>query len=251
MTDLELYKSFVFRQFTFAPGHRAGYPNGAPYHYVGYLHRGTARLAGEDGVLELKEGDLFYIPRGCRYRSYWDGEEKVCFDSFAFEAFLETVGVGYRLQKIQMTDELRALHGELTENLRVNLYSVSLLYQIVWKILPNLKQSPYHKKSAMVQQIINYIYEHPDERSDLVARQLGISESTLYHLLKQQINKTPNLLRREAKCQQAVNLLTCTDLSVEQVSIQLGFSSASYMRKLLYSQTGKTPLQIRKSAQNL
>ena len=63
MTDLELYKSFVFRQFTFAPGHRAGYPNGAPYHYVGYLHRGTARLAGEDGVLELKEGDLF-ISRG-------------------------------------------------------------------------------------------------------------------------------------------------------------------------------------------
>lgn len=251
MTDLELYKSFTFRQFTFAPGHRAGYPDGAPHHYVGYLHRGSARLAGEDGVVELKEGDLFYIPRGCRYRSYWGGERKVCFDSFAFEAFPETETADYSLQKIPMTDEVRALHQELTRNLRVNLYSISLLYQILWKVMPNLKQSPYQKKSALVRRIVNYIYEHPDERSDLVARHLGISQSTLYHLLKQKINKTPNLLRREAKCQQAVNLLTCTDLSVEQVSIQLGFSSASYMRKLLYSQTGKTPLQIRKSAQNL
>ena len=251
MTDLELYKSFIFRQYTFAPGHRAGYSNGAPHHYVGYLHCGSARLVGEDGVVELKEGDLFYIPRGCRYRSYWDGERKVCFDSFAFEAFPETEGGGYSLQKISMTDEVRALHQELTQIRRVNLYSISLLYQILWKVIPNLKQSPYHKKSALVRQIVNYIYEHPHERSDLVARHLGISESTLYHLLKQQINKTPNLLRQEARCQQAVNLLTCTDLSVEQVSIQLGFSSASYMRKLLHRLTGKTPLQIRKTMQDL
>lgn len=251
MTDLELFKSFSFRLYTFAPGHRADNSHGASHHYIGYLYRGAARLVSEEGVLELKEGDLFYIPRGCRYRSYWADDCEVRFDSFAFDAFPRGEKIDYCLQKIPMTEEVRALHQTLAQDRQVNLCSVSVLYQILWKVMPDLKQMPYQRKNTLVQRIANYIYEHPHERNDQVAYHLGISESTLYHLLKQQINKTPNLLRQEARCQQAVNLLTCTDLSVEQVSIQLGFSSASYMRKLLHRLTGKTPLQIRKSTQNL
>jgi AraC-like DNA-binding protein len=70
-------------------------------------------------------------------------------------------------------------------------------------------------------------------------------------LIKKELGKTPNRVRQEAKCQQAVRLLTCTDLPVEEISTRLGFSSSSYMRKLLRLTTGKTPLQIRKAAQSM
>ena len=73
----------------------------------------------------------------------------------------------------------------------------------------------------------------------------------MYHLLKTKLGKTPNRLRQEAKCQQAVKLLTCTDLSVEQISTQLGFSSSSYFRKIFHSKVHKTPTAYRKESRNI
>ena len=251
MEDRELFESFLFRLYSFSFKHDTDNSRGVSHHYIGYLYRGSARLVSEEGTLELKAGDLFYIPKGCRYRSYWEGDSEIRFDSFAFDAFPRAEGVDYCLQKIPMTEEVGRLHRALAQERKVNLLSVSILYQLLWNVMPVLKQSPYNKQNALAHKIANYIHHHPNERSDKVARQLGISESTMYHVLKQKLNKTPNLLRQEELCQQAINLLTCTDLSVEQVSIQLGFSSASYMRKLLYGYTGKTPLQIRKSAQEI
>lgn len=250
MEDQELFKSFLFRLYTFAPKHHTNNLHGVARHYIGYLYRGSAKLVSDEETLELEEGDLFYIPKGCRYHSYWYGKDGAQFDSFSFAAIPEQAHTGYCLQKLNMTDEVRRLHRELAQDRTVNVRSVGLLYRLLWELMPTMKQRPYGKNDALARKIANHIYEHPDERSDLTARSCGVSESTMYHVLKNVMNKTPNQLRQEARCTRAINLLTSTDLSIEQVSIQLGFSSSSYMRKLLRATTGKTPLQIRKSTQN-
>ena len=251
MENRELFKSFSFQIFSFATRHQTNRSHGAPWHYIGYLYRGSGRLVSEDGTLELEAGDLFYIPKGCRYRSFWYGSSGAEFDSFAFSAIPSDAQSAYRLQKISVTEELRALHEDLAKDRRVNARSVAALYRLLWHLLPNLEESPFQGSDALAREIANYISEHPTERSDQTARACGVSESTMYHVLKKALDKTPNQLRREAKCRQAVNLLTCTDLSVEEVSRLLGFSSSSYMRKLLHMTLGKTPLQIRKSRQNI
>ena len=251
MEDRELYKSFAFNLYSFSAKNHTHKSKGVPRHYIGYLYRGFGRLVSEDCTLELQEGDLFYIPKGCRYQSHWYGNDGTQFDSFAFAAIPQDTYTDYRLQKFAMTDELRVLHMDLASDRTVNLRSVGALYKLLWCLLPTMEQQPFNKGDALAHKIANYIYEHPNERSDQTARNCGVSESTMYHVLKQTLGSTPNRLRQEAKCRQAVNLLSCTDLSVEQISIQLGFSSSSYMRKLLHATTGKTPLQIRKSAQNI
>ena len=92
MENFELYKSFNFKYYRAANGKHTDNSAGAPYHYIGYLHQGTARLHSTKGTIELEAGDLFYIPKGCSYHSYWyDG---ATFDSFAFSAIpFEAVSV--------------------------------------------------------------------------------------------------------------------------------------------------------------
>ena len=56
-------------------------------------------------------------------------------------------------------------------------------------------------------------------------------------------------MKQEILCEKAVQLLTTTDLSVEEISNRLLFSSSSYFRKIFKKYTGKTPRQIRKDSQ--
>lgn len=251
MEDLELFKSFDFRLYTFAPKRHTNNSRGVTRHYIGYIYHGSARIVSDNGTLELQEGDLFYIPKGCQYNSYWYGDDEIQFDSFSFSVVPQQNYTAYSLQKLTVTDEVRSLHTELARDRTVNARSVGILYQLLWALMPSMKQNAYSKSYTLARQIADYIYEHPDERSDRTARNCGVSESTMYHILKQELGSTPNRLRQEAKCQRAIDLLTCTDLSVEQISIQLGFSSSSYMRKMLRATTGKNPLEIRKASQNM
>lgn len=249
MEDLELYKSFVFKLYRFNPGRHTDNSAGVIRHYIGYMYRGSARIVSESGTIELQEGDLFYIPKGCKYHSYWYGDAEVVFDSFSFSAIPQQDYTTYCLQKLHITDKVKALHQNLAADRTVNTRSVAALYALLWELTPTMKQHTSCRRELLARKIADYIYEYPDEPSPQVANSCGVSESTMYHLLKLKLGKTPNQLRQEAKCQKAVVLLTSTDLSVERISQQLGFSSSSYMRKLLHATTGKTPLQIRKSAQ--
>lgn len=249
MEDFELYKSFSFKYYHAAPGKHTDNSAGARYHYIGYIHRGTARLVSAKGTIELEAGDLFYIPKGCSYHSYWyDGAE---FDSFAFSAIPQHEPISYCMQKLTMTPEVKQLHGQLSENKTVNANSVATLYKLLWLLMPTMRHHAYDRSSILAHKIEAAIYEQPDVSTEAIAKSCGVSQSTVYHLLKTVLQKTPNRIRQEAKCQQAVRLLTCTDLPVEEISTRLGFSSSSYMRKLLRSTTGKTPLQLRKAAQSI
>lgn len=251
MEDIELYKSFSFNLYNFNPGRHTDNSRGVGKHYIGYMYQGTALIVSEDTRLELQEGDLFYIPKGCRYHSYWYGESGAVFDSFAFSAIPQSSHTAYQLQKLTLTEQICKLHKRLAEDRTVNARSVGALYQLLWALLPTMKQVQYSRGNVLAKQLADYIYSNPDMRTDLAARNCGVSESTMYHVINRELGKTPNQLRQEAKCQQAIKLLTSTDLSVEQISAQLGFSSSSYMRKLLHAITGKTPLQIRKASQSM
>ena len=249
MEDFELYSSFAFKNYHRTSGKHTDSSAGCAYHYIGYLYRGSARIISEKDTLELQAGDLFYIPKGCRYHSYWYGGAN--FDSFAFSAIPQKEHISYCLQKLEMTQEVKILHKELAADRTVSPGSVATLYKLLWVLMPTMRHHTYDHGNELAGKIADMIYEHPEAPTVTIAEHCGVSQSTVYHLLKKELGKTPNRLRQEAKCQQAVRLLTCTDIPVEEISNRLGFSSSSYMRKLLRLTTGKTPMQIRKAAQSM
>ena len=117
------------------------------------LYRGSARIISEKDTLELQEGDLFYIPKGCKYHSYWYGQEGALFDSFAFSAIPQKESISYCLQKLTTTEEVKILHKQLAEDRTVNPHTVGLLYQLLWILIPTIRHHTYGQSGALARKI--------------------------------------------------------------------------------------------------
>ena len=219
---------------------------GAPLHYIAYMREGTGRLVGADRTVELAAGDFFYIPEGYPYQSYWKGEEVCRFDSYGFRHFPRPEGQAYPMQKMQADAEALMLLERLAQDKRIDCTSIGLFYQLLGCLMGRMDVGPESRKYQLVDAAENYMYEHTGYTAADVARHCGVSESTLYAAFREARGYTPTQARHRLLSERAVRLLTTTDMSVEAISEQLGFSSAIYFRKILAEQTGKTPRMIRR-----
>ncbi len=246
MDNIKFRNSFLFAQYTFRQYRHNQILPGAPSHYLGYLHEGYGRLQSRDATLTVRPGDLFYIPKGCAYHSYWHSEGDIRFDSLGFQYFPFPPDTAYPLQVITVTSELRVLLAELSAHKEIDGLSVGWLYQILQLALPTMTVVPKAPRDQLAEEAVAYMHRYPHAPATQVAAACQISESTLYNCLKRVYRKTPALMRQEILVQQATGLLTTTDLSVEEISDRLGFSSATYFRKVFKQHTGLSPRQMRR-----
>ena len=248
MNDASFFQSFIFWQITCAQYHHADMRMGAAVHYVGYLKEGHARLEGEKTTLTLQAGDYFYIPRFCRYQSYWYGAPVICFDSFGFQCYPENRHLTYPLQIIPANDEIRALHAPLMDNKSSSCENIGRFLLLFSACLRQMTAQPLSPRHTAVDRAVRAMTEQPGLSAPELAALCGISESSLYNAFQEVLGLTPVAMKHKLLAEKAVDLLCTTDASVESISAQLGFSSTSYFRKILAQQTGKTPREIRKNA---
>ena len=251
MNDIEFYKSFRFKEYTYDRPGGANNLAGVPLHFIGYLKRGHGTLISDNGRIDLLTGDLFYIPKGCKYRSYWFGDESTVFDSLGFEYFPLSDKNGFVMQKIEWTEEISTLYSPFLMSKELNATSIGFLYKLLGALEKIMTESPVSKKKSIVDKAISMINDDPSLTMAEHAARLGISESLLYSYFRSELGKKPNLVRQEALCKNAISLLTTTNLKIEEICDKVGISSASYFRKLLFAITGKTPSEIRKSSASL
>lgn len=250
MDDLSFANCFAFNLFHWQNSHYTDNSRGITRHHIGYMREGTGLLISNEDRISVTAGDLFFIPKGCCYRSYWEGEH-IHFDSFGFDAIPQLTNTTYCLQKIEMTDDIYAIYKELAADHTVSTRSVALLYALLAAILPQMALAPVSRQSDLSSRIVNYMRMNPSASIGAIAEACDVSESTLYQAFRKSLQKTPNTIRREIKCERAIQLLTSTSVPIEEISELAGFSSSSYFRKVLYLVTGKTPRQIRKEANTL
>lgn len=219
---------------------------GAPSHYIAYMREGTGKLVGADRTVELSAGDFFYIPDGYPYQSYWRGEDAVRFDSYGFRHFPRPEGQVYPMQKIPGSEEAHRLLEELAKDKRVSCASIGRFYLLLGCLMEKMTVAPESRKYMLVDAAESYMYSHTGYTAADVARHCGVSESTLYSAFREARGYTPVQAKHRLLAERAVRLLTTTDMPVEAISEQLGFSSSIYFRRVLSEQTGKTPRMIRR-----
>lgn len=250
MNDIKFFKSFTFNLFQYKQYHTTDMTNGCPVHYFAKLISGSAKIITADKTLHLKKGDVFYIPKGLRYRSFWYPEnENVSFYSFGFE-FFPTPHHGFALQKITLNHGEDALLNALAEDITPTPQTIGRLYYLLGEISPRLisdEQSP----DKTIYLALDFMRQNEEYSITDVARFCGVSESGLYIKFKKHLGKTPVTVRQEILTERAKELLSNTDLSVEEISDRLGFSSSSYFRKIFYSHTQTTPTAYRKESRNI
>ena len=217
-------------------------------HFFGCLTHGTADITSKNEKIEVKEGEVFYIPKGLKYVSRWsvDQNGKNEFYSFGFEIAPTTKT--FALQKINCTEKAKQLFEELCQEVPMTDKGIGKLYSFFGEVMDGMKQSETTLSNRIIEQATEYMNEHPDFKISDVAKVCNVSTSGIYYLFKNHLGQTPNDVRNNILCKKAVSLLTTTDKSVQEISDRLGFSSTSYFRKILKAHTNQTPREIRNNS---
>ena len=252
MNDTVFLKNFVFNEFFYYKPWHNDISVGIAHHFIGYMKHGKGLIVTQEQRLELNTGDMFYIPKGCKYHSYWNTDGVMArFDSIGFRYFPSASPNGYLLQKIPYDEEIMEAFGPLSVDKTINVTSIGCLYQLMGKLEKVLKETHVSRADQVIDKLTVLMNEDSERSIAEYASDCGISESLLYLYVKKKLQKTPNRLRQEISCQKAMQLLGTTNLSVEEICDICGFSSASYFRKVLFSVSGKTPSQVRREANSI
>lgn len=246
MDNIQFSKTFSFRNFVFRRSHHTDNSGGTLCHHIGRIHAGEATFDVGGTLYHFSAGDVFYTPPGCRYHSYWSGED-ICYDSFAFHLFPDRGGF-YAVQRIEADAAANALLDKAMEEKRITPTSVGNLYAFLGAVLPTMTAADADPRRALVDKAREYMRAHADFSARELSRHLGISESGLYALFRETLGRTPVKEKNRMRIATAVELLTTTDRSVESVAEALGFSSAAYFRKVLRAVRGVTPRELRKNS---
>jgi len=79
-----------------------------------------------------------------------------------------------------------------------------------------------------------------------ISKNANSSKSTLYKNFRTHFNCTVSEYIHTKRIERATELLTKTNLSIEEISQRVGFSSASYFCRIFKKQTGFVPVKYRK-----
>ena len=225
---------------------------GCPAYYLAYMIEGYAKIVSDKKTIYIKEGDVFYIPKGLSYQSYWySNGHSLNWLSFGFDHLSTSEKSNFSLQVISCPESIAAKIKALpTVGTLVTCKILSQFYDIMADILPYMQTSTTGKGELTVEKAKKHMTEHPECNIPEVAKACGISEPHLYNLFRNITGTTPNEYRQQLLCQKGIALLSTTDKTVAEISSILNFSSESYFRKVLLKHTGYTPREIRKIQQS-
>ncbi|MBQ8345480.1 MAG: helix-turn-helix transcriptional regulator [Clostridia bacterium] len=255
MNNIHFSNSFGFRLISLRSDHHTDNSKGIDRHFLARMRRGTGRIVTDrKEEMLLKPGDVFYLPYGLRYHSYWHCEEedgRAEWDSFGFTVFPVKSEVSYRMKCLTLGEREQILWEELAACRAVTPYSVGLLYLLLDGLLSQMEADERGGDALLMDEIRRYMEQTTVLRVPELARQCGMSESGLYAFLKRYARMTPVELKNRMRAEEGRELLETTDLSVEEISTKLGFQTAAYFRSIMKRYAHATPQEIRRKRHKL
>ena len=143
--------------------------------------------------------------------------------------------------------------GEIFEKIRETyenypMISVSYFYKLLDDIYTKLENFTVTSFYKTIEPAIEYIENKYNNHISIeyLAKLCKCSESGFFKLFKKATGVTPIAYKHNIMIQNAIDLLSNTSMSIEEISNQVGFSSANYFRKIFYQLTDKSPKEFRK-----
>lgn len=221
-------------------------PRGAEFHHIFYVEKGRGVLETEKGRFELEEGTAIFMRRGVPMNYYASGE--------VFEtAWITFVGNGVdAMLECFSAEDFEFLKSETVYSKIVNVCRMvergkgaDMLSKYVYDIIVTFFcQLDSAKKPELLLRAKEYIeknYASAISAFDIAAS-LGISESMLFKLFRENEDGTPNEFLRSVRIYRAEQLLLSnTKMKIADVARECGFSDSAYFCKVFREEIGMTP----------
>jgi len=214
---------------------------------IGYLKKGCAKFLYNGTTTYAKEGDLVYIAYETKYQSIWYGSPDVEWYHISFDFASKFDFYDYRFQIVENYPS--ALLDKMFEYYNTSPFlSLSHFYQLLDDLYKKMQISSSTKLHSSVDPAITYIEKNYNRNITIktLAKLCHVSESTLFEQFKKFYGVTPISYKHNIMIQHAIELLSNTKMSVEEISNKVGFSSSNYFRKIFIKLTDKTPKELRK-----
>ncbi len=240
----EYIKHANIHKYVFSVRHSQNGQHNFKNPFIGYLLKGEGEFLYKGKKHFAKEGDLIYIAAGTRYYSLWKGFPEIEFYSLDFAFNVNSAYSEYRFQIVK-DFEVDFFHKMYKAS--NNLEFMSALYSMLFELYPKMKTEQIFKNSSITP-ALDYIENHfkEDISVNTLASLCNLSESHFFTLFKRQTGLSPIRYKHSLLVQNAIDMLTLTDKTVEEISEELNFSSSNYFRKIFISVTGHTPKEYRK-----
>lgn len=230
---------------------------------------GRVEFQLNDRTLSGTAGDIFYMPEGAQYCSRWTGSPEIKFIG-TYSRFFATNEIGtlyngqtsvvpldrqFAFQKIEDLGQFRALDdmSDILQNYykgtEGQLLALSRFYRLMARAFPLLERQKVHPIIAAIMPAVSYLERNfmKNDPIPVLAGLCHLSESRFYHLFQQSMNCTPVEFRNQLRAGYARQLLSGSELSLEEIGAQLGFESQEYFRRIFKRYNGLSPSQYRKS----
>ncbi len=230
---------------------------------IGYLRRGSCIFESSHTTIKCTAGDMIYIPEGTVYMSQSSGDPEVeyyCIHiTFRVNKDGSSFDKSFGMQKISgLPNEAGEIIPKMYELLKngdsiSRISAIAEFYSLFAKITPLLQKPEIAVKSPQVLKAIAYIEEHfcNDYSTADIAKECFISESRLYHLFKEQLGTSPVEYKNKLRILRAIEYVKSGYISVEEMSVLLGFRSSAYFRKVFKDFTHMSPMEYRKKYSKL
>lgn len=194
--------------------------------------------------LHLSDGDIWYIPKGVAYTSYWE-DGKSAFDMTEFE--VDQLSLYYPKMQVVHSPELSAEFDSLIREReqKNDLACTAVFYQILSKVLPLLEKRNLDSVERILP-ALNYLRDHSGETVTVeeVAKLCHMSPSRFFEVFRAAVGESPIKYKNKIRLFRAETLLL-EGKTAEEVCELLNFSSPSFLRRMMKKYLGTTPKAIK------
>lgn len=216
---------------------------------IGVIIKGSGSYIYLNKKLNVKEGDIVFIPENIYCYSEWHGEPLI--EVLYVSCFMHYEHLRYEPQIIscdqETGNELIKIADLLSLSYIEELEASSLFYKLLQKVLPKMTRSNITFDSTL-HKAIEYITDNWDKPFSIsnLSKECCVSESTLYHLFQKELGQTPISLLNSIKINIAIEYLENSNYSISEISRKVHFNSENHFRKVFSEIVGTTPLKYKK-----
>ena len=245
--DMIFCKSFLFNNYHFMNYKYTDNSAGIYIHYFAYMTKGHAKLCTKDETVHISQGDTFYIPNGCKYRSYWYGEPEIEFISLGFRFMPNFQNRYFVPQVIAKSENEIEVMREIVQCGAMDSVTVGKFYMLVGRLVQKMQYQYQDRQTELIEKVKYLLALHPDYAISDIAKECAVSESALYSAFRKHSEKSIHEIKKGIIMEASKNLLVSTDYTIEEISRRQNFSSSVYFRKCFKEYFGLSPREMRKT----
>ena len=224
-------------------------PRGAEYHHVLFVSEGEGVFIFNGEKKIIKAGNAVFIrknypvdygtSRGI-FKTSW-----VIFDGHAGDELLEYFSApDYEiLSYVDIESKIAEMYALAKRGASLEALSAKT-YSLIMDFFLSLRKTNGQPILEKAKHYIDVNFKK-DLSVEEISSKMGISQSLLFRLFREDENMTPMEYLKRARMRQACEMLLFGDKKISEIAIECGFSDSSYFCKVFKENVGMTPASYR------